>query len=160
MNKEGPASQETARFLDSEHRLLIGGEWVNSQSGASIDVLNPATEQQIASVSAAGPGDIDSAVDAARQAFAVGPWPAMSPSERSRLIWALADQIEANGQILTELEILDNGMPLGVAGKFAVPGAAKTLRYYAGWPSKIRGTHVAGGYTRGRIRSVHDLHAP
>jgi acyl-CoA reductase-like NAD-dependent aldehyde dehydrogenase len=147
MNKEGPASQETARFLDSEHRLLIGGEWVNSQSGASIEVLNPATEQQIASVSAAGPGDIDSAVDAARQAFAVGPWPAMSPSERSRLIWALADQIEANGQILTELEILDNGMPLGVAGKFAVPGAAKTLRYYAGWPSKIRG-HTLPADTR------------
>jgi phenylacetaldehyde dehydrogenase len=147
MNKEGSASPETARFLDREHRLLIGGEWVNSQGGASIEVLNPATEQQIASVSAAGPEDIDSAVDAARHAFAAGPWPAMSPSERSRLIWALAEQIEANGQILTELEILDNGMPLSVAGKFAVPGAAKTLRYYAGWPSKIRG-HTLPADTR------------
>ena len=147
MNKEGPASQETTKFLDSEHRLLIGGEWVNSTSGTSIEVLNPATEQQIASVSAAGPEDIDSAVDAARQALVTGPWPGMSPSERSRLIWALAEQIKANGQTLTELEILDNGMPLGVAGKLVVPGAVKTLQYYAGWPSKIRG-HTLPADTR------------
>ena len=147
MNKEGPVSLETARFLDSEHRLLIGGEWVNSKSGAVIKVLDPATEQQIASVPAAGSEDIDSAVDAARHAFTAGPWPAMSPSERGRLIWALATQIEANGQTLTELEILDNGMPLGVAGKFAVPGAVKTLQYYAGWPSKIRG-HTLPAETR------------
>ena len=147
MNKEVPASPETARFLESEHRLLIGGEWVNSKSDSCIDVLNPATEQQIASVSAAGPEDIDCAVSAARQAFAAGAWPAMSPAERSRLIWSLAEQIEANGQILTELEILDNGMPLSVAGKFAVPGAVKTLQYYAGWPSKIRG-HTLPADTR------------
>ena len=147
MNKEGPASRETTTFLGREHRLLIGGEWVNSASGTSIEVLNPATEQQIASVSAAGPEDIDSAVDAARQALVTGPWPGMSPSERSRLIWALAEQIKANGQTLTELEILDNGMPLGVAGKLVVPGAVKTLQYYAGWPSKIRG-HTLPADTR------------
>ena len=147
MNKERPVSPETAIFLDSEHRLLIGGEWVNSKSGAVIEVLDPATEQQIARVPAAGTEDIDSAVDAARHAFTAGPWPAMSPSERGRLIWALAAEIEAKGRTLTELEILDNGMPLGVAGKFAVPGAVKTLQYYAGWPSKIRG-HTLPADTR------------
>jgi phenylacetaldehyde dehydrogenase len=147
MNRERPVSPETARFLDREHRLLIGGEWVNSKSGSVIEVLDPATEQQIAGVPAAGSVDIDSAVDAARHAFTAGPWPAMSPSERGRLIWALATELEANGQTLTELEILDNGMPLGVAGKFAVPGAVKTLQYYAGWPSKIRG-HTLPADTR------------
>jgi len=147
MNKEGPVSRETARFLESEHRLLIDGEWVHSNSGASIEVLNPATEQQIASVSAAGPDDIDNAVNAARRAFGSGAWPATSPAERSRLIWTLAEQIEAHGDVLTELEILDNGMPLGVAGKFAVPGAVRTLQYYAGWPSKIRG-HTLPADTR------------
>jgi phenylacetaldehyde dehydrogenase len=147
MKKEVPASPETVRFLEREHRLFIGGEWVDPESGACIEVLNPATEQQIASVPAAGPRDIDSAVDAARQAFNAGAWPAMSPAERSRLIWSLAEQIEANAKILTELEILDNGMPLSVAGKFAVPGAVKTLQYYAGWPSKIRG-HTLPADTR------------
>jgi acyl-CoA reductase-like NAD-dependent aldehyde dehydrogenase len=147
MNKEGPASRQTAKFLDSEHRLLIGGEWVRSKSGASIEVLNPATEQAIASVSAAGPEDIDAAVEAARHAFVTGPWPAMSPAARSGLIWALAEQLEANSQTLTELEILDNGMPLNPVGRFAVPGAVKTLQYYAGWPSKIRG-HTLPADTR------------
>ena len=147
MNKEVPASRETREFLDSEHRLLIGGEWVNSRSGDSLEVLNPATEQPIATVSAAGPDDIDAAVDAARQAFDAGPWSGMSPSERGRLIWNLAEQIDANGQVLTELEILDNGMPQSTAGNFAVPGAVKTLQYYAGWPSKIRG-HTLPADTR------------
>jgi phenylacetaldehyde dehydrogenase len=147
MNKEVPASRETAEFLDGEHRLLIGGEWVNSRSGDSIEVLNPATEQPIATVSAAGPEDIDAAVDAARLAFDSGPWSGMSPSERSRLIWNLAEQIDAHGQVLTELEILDNGMPGSTAGNFAVPGAVKTLQYYAGWPSKIRG-HTLPADTR------------
>lgn len=139
MNKEGPASQDTARFLESEHRLLIGGEWVQPKAGGSIEVINPATEQAIASVAAAGPEDIDTAVQAAREAFEVGTWPAMSPADRSRLLWELAERVSANARILTELEILDNGMPLSTAGSFAVPGAVKSLQYYAGWPSKIRG---------------------
>jgi len=137
-NSDG-VSPSTARFLEGEHRLLIGGEWVDSSGTDRIEVLNPATGQAIAEVAAAGAADIDAAVDAARQAFAAGPWPVMTPTERGRLLWKLADEIAANGQVLTELEILDNGMPLNPVGALAVPGAVKTLQYYAGWPSKITG---------------------
>ncbi len=86
--------------------------------------------------------EIDQAVDAARQAFNAGPWPSMGPAARSELLWKFADELKANEQILTELEILDNGMPLNPAGAYAVPGAVKMLRYYAGWPGKITGDTI------------------
>ncbi len=131
---------QTAAFLDREHGLLIGGEWAASRSGEILKSINPATEQPLARFAGAGPEDIDLAVAAAREACDHGPWPAMSPSRRSELLWKLAEQVEAHGEILTQLEILDNGMPLNPAAAMAVPIAAKMLRYYAGWPSKIAGS--------------------
>ena len=143
---------ETAAFLDREHGLLIDGEWTASQSGEHLESINPATEQPLARFAGAVREDIDLAVAAARQAFERGPWPAMSPSHRSELLWKLADEIEAHGAILTELEILDNGMPLNPAAALAVPIAVKMLRYYAGWPSKITGSTIPGDSRPGANR--------
>lgn len=133
---------ETTAFLEREHGLLINGEWSPARDRRSIDSVNPATEQVIAQCAAAGTADVDQAIDAARRAFEHGPWPAMDPSARGQLLWQLADEIEASGAVLTELEILDNGMPLEPAATQAVPGAAKMLRYYAGWPNKIAGQTI------------------
>jgi acyl-CoA reductase-like NAD-dependent aldehyde dehydrogenase len=135
---------QTAEFLARDHRLLIGGEWVTARSGEVIEVVNPATGERIARVAAAGPQDVDSAVSAARRALEQGPWRAMSPSARGQLLWDLADELEAHAELLTEIEILNNGMPLNHGGSLAVPGAARVLRYYAGWPSKIMGHTVPG----------------
>lgn len=122
--------------------MLIGGHWVDAVSGETIEVFNPATEEIIARVPAAGKEDIDKAVAAARAAFDTGPWPGMSPSKRGGLISALADLVEANADLFNQLEVLDNGMPYNPAGAMAGPRAASTLRYYAGWPSKISGLTV------------------
>ena len=135
-------SPDTSRFLAREHRLLIGGEWVNPVSGARLDVINPATETVVAQCAAAGPADVERAVDAARGAFDGGPWPAMGPSERGELLWRLADAVEARAEVFTQLEILDNGMPLTTAARHAASGAARMLRYYAGWPNKIAGLTI------------------
>ncbi|MCL4777400.1 MAG: aldehyde dehydrogenase family protein [Gammaproteobacteria bacterium] len=134
-----PMSAETAAFLRREQRLFIGGERVAARDGGRIEVLNPATGEPLAQVSAAGAADIDAAVAAARAAFSNGPWPAMGPSARGQLLWRLADLLEAHAPTLTELEILDNGMPLDPAGMLAVPTAVKILRYFSGWPSKLSG---------------------
>ncbi len=127
-------------FLEASHGPYINGEWIKSPSGGEIDVYNPATAQIIAKVQAGVQQEIDAAVKAARSAFENGPWPSMAPSERAHLIFRLADLIEQNGQILTHLEILDNGMPLNRAGAIAVPLAVKMFRYYAGWVDKISGS--------------------
>src|SRR5579862_1245835 len=85
----------TAAFLSETHGLFIDGEWVEPESGRSIDVINPATGKVFAKAAAGGASDIDRAVRAARAAFESGPWPAMAPVERSKLLWRLADAIEA-----------------------------------------------------------------
>lgn len=134
-----PRHPDTLRFLDREQRLLINGEWVQASDGELLDTVNPATGRSLARCASAGPEDIDRAVAAARHAFESGPWPGMGPSARSRLLWALAEAIDRHAETLTELEILDNGMPLDPAARLAAPGAAKMFRYYAGWPGKITG---------------------
>ncbi len=127
-------------FCERDHGLLIDGEWVKAGSGASFETLDPATGNVISSVAQGGPDDVDAAVAAARAAFAASaPWRTMSAAERSRLIWALADRIEAHGDELAELESLDNGKPLKFARYVDVAGSAAHLRYFAGWPTKIEG---------------------
>ncbi len=131
---------ETALFLEREHGLFIAGEWQPAHRGGLLETVNPATEQPLARFSGATREDIDQAVAAARHAFDTGPWPTMGPAARSNLLSQLADEIEAHRTILTELEILDNGMPLNPAAAGAPAGAVKMLRYYAGWPDKITGS--------------------
>jgi acyl-CoA reductase-like NAD-dependent aldehyde dehydrogenase len=76
-------------FLDQDQKMLVGGDWVGAASGATFDVLDPATGQVIAAVPEAGPADVDAAVQAARAAFDHGPWRTMGPSQRGQLVWRL-----------------------------------------------------------------------
>src|SRR6185503_18337841 len=96
---------ETGFFAET-HKLFIGGEWVDSETGETIDVINPATGQVIAKVQAASAADVDKAVKAARKAFESGPWPAMNPTERAKLLWKLADALEAHGDEIGLVESL------------------------------------------------------
>ncbi len=133
-----PASL-TAAFLAATHELFIDGEWVTARSGKTFDVMNPATAQVIGRASSGEAVDIDLAVKAARRAFESGPWPAMPPGGRAKLMWKLAEALEANGEEIATLETLNNGMPRTVARFAAVNGAAECLRYFAGWAGKING---------------------
>ena len=105
-------SKATVDFLHHRHGLLIGGDWSAPRAGGELEVIDPATAQPIAIVAAATAADVDDAVLAARHAFERGAWPSLSGAARARLIWALADRILADRQLLSELETLDNGKPL------------------------------------------------
>ena len=75
--------------------LFIGGKWLDSVSGKTFATLNPATGETICQVAEGDKADVDLAVKAARKAFEEGPWPKMSAAERGRLLYKLADLIEA-----------------------------------------------------------------
>ena len=134
-------SPEARAFLARDHRLLIGGQWVASTSRESIEVFDPATEAHLATVAGGGKDDIDRAVVAARKAFR-GEWSKLTSYERTRLIWKLADELEANLALASELEVLDNGMPLMVAQYSISSFGCDFLRYYAGWATKITGDTI------------------
>jgi len=82
---------------------------------------------------------VNRAVLAARRAFDDGPWPRMSPSERGRMIWKLADLLEQHLEEFAEIESLDNGKPRTIARVADVPLAVDMFRYMAGWATKISG---------------------
>jgi phenylacetaldehyde dehydrogenase len=130
---------DVSSFVARSRPLLIDGKWTESASGKTFATVDPATGSSIAQVAEGDREDVDRAVRAARRAFESGPWPAMSPSERGKLLWKLADLLEKNGDEFAELESLDNGKPRVVARAADVPLSVDLLRYMAGWATKIEG---------------------
>lgn len=141
-------SRRLADFLVGTKKLYIGGKWVESASGKTFDTLNPATGEVLATVYEAGEEDVNRAIEAARKAFDEGPWSKMSAASRSRLIYKLADLMEAHSEELAQLESLDNGKPIRESRHADVPLAIEHFRYYAGWATKVTGQTipVAGKY--------------
>ena len=139
--QEFTISEETRSFLGSEHLLFINGDWVKSSSGDLIPVIDPATEKKIADVQSGGSDDIDSAVKAARDALS-GEWSKIPSHDRAQILHRLSDEIEANFSVLSELEVLDNGMPMELAQYSIASHGVTLLRYYASWAPKIHGKTI------------------
>ncbi len=131
-----------AKFLRRPARLLIGGEWIESESSVGIPVLDPATGAEVATIADANRADVDKAVAAAREAFERGPWSRMPPNQREALLWRLADLLDKNADELAELESIDNGKTKFMASVVDVPGARNYFRYMAGWATKIEGSTI------------------
>lgn len=123
-------------------RLWIGNEWADPQGGESFPTVNPATGEVIAHVASAQAPDVDQAVQAAREAFSNPRWRRMNPHKRSRLLWKLADLVEANADELARLETLDNGKPYFESRQIDMAGVTQTLRYYAGLADKVQGDTI------------------
>jgi len=138
----GQLPEFARKYLSGSKQLFIDGAFAAAQSGKVFPVFNPATGDVLAHVAEGDAADIDRAVAAARRAFESGPWPSMSPSERSRLIYRLADKLEERLEDFALLESLDNGKPLAVARVADVPMSVDNLRYMAGWATKIVGESI------------------
>src|SRR5580693_4016482 len=119
-----PVLRPVENFLGTPRKMLIDGQWVTALSGKTFDVFNPATGEVLARVAEGDKADIDKAVRAARAAFETGPWASMTASDRGKLLWKLADAIEAHTDEFAQLESLDNGKPVAVAKAADVPLAA------------------------------------
>jgi aldehyde dehydrogenase (NAD+) len=128
--------------VKTQQAMLIGGKWVQSESGKTFPTINPATGEVICQVAEGDKADVDKAVKAARQAFEKGPWPTMNASDRGRLLHKLADLIEHDRETLAALESLDNGKPFADSYNIDLPLTIKCLRYYAGWADKNHGKTI------------------
>ncbi len=157
-----PPADMASSLIAKKHLMLINGKWVDSASGKKFPTYNPATGEVLAEIAEGDREDINRAVSAARAAFETGPWRRMTPSERGRLIWKLADLLEENVEEFAELESLDNGKPLKVARAADVPLAVDLFRYMAGWATKIEGNTIpiSVPYTPGAQYLAYTLREP
>ena len=119
-------------------QMYINGKWVNSYTGKTREIKDPANGETVAVVQEGTELDAKAAIDAARAAFDTGPWRKTSASDRGKMLLKIADGIRAQAKPLAELEVRNNGKPLAEA-EYDVADAANCFEFYAGLATKIHG---------------------
>ena len=127
------------------HQVLIGGTFTDSVSGATMDVINPATGEKIAQVPSCTAEDVDNAVQAAKDALPE--WLDATPGERAGLLHSLADVIDENAEELAQIESRNVGKPIGLARE-EMGFSADNLRFFAGAARLLEGKST-GEYIKG-----------
>ncbi|EFY93740.1 hypothetical protein MAC_00231 [Metarhizium acridum CQMa 102] len=110
-------------------------------SGDKFDVVDPATGQQVLSVTGASVADVNAAVKAARKAFE-GPWSELAPVERGDFLMKLASLIDRDRKLIAAIDAYDSGKPYSVALEADLEEAYNVFKYYAGWADKIYGDTI------------------
>jgi aldehyde dehydrogenase (NAD+) len=122
--------------IQPSYGLFIGGEMVDPVDGTRFKTVNPATEEVLSEVVAAGPRDVDRAVDAARAAYDDA-WSQLSGRDRGKYLYRLARIVQERSRELAVLESIDNGKPIRESRDVDVPLVAAHFFYYAGWADKL-----------------------
>ena len=129
----------------SSYKNIVGGEWVDSASGETMEVLNPATGEAIAEVPRGTKEDADRAVEAAKKALPE--WLETTPGERAEALLKLADLLDEHAEELAELESQNVGKPLPAA-RDEMPVSSDNIRFFAGAARMLEGK-ATGEYMRG-----------
>ncbi|GAA1709664.1 gamma-aminobutyraldehyde dehydrogenase [Kribbella yunnanensis] len=125
---------------------LIDGKPTAALSGATYDVIAPATGESYAQAPLSGPEDVDQAYTAAARAFES--WRDSTPAERQRAILKIADAIEQRADEFTAVESRNTGKPLALTASEEVPPCVDQLRFFAGAARVLEG-RSAGEYLPG-----------
>lgn len=130
------------------NQLFINGEFIDSESGAVLNSVNPTDESVICQVQRASETDVNKAVQAAKAAFESGEWRKMSARERGLIMYRLADLMEEHKDELATIESIDSGAVYTLALKTHVGMSIETWRYFAGWCDKIHGSTIPISHAR------------
>jgi len=138
-----PTNEAAKAFLArSRKQHLIGGAWVDASDVSVFETHDPATGRRLAELAKGTTEDANNAVASARAAFESDLWRGMTPSARGKLLWRIADLIDAHADELAELETLDQGKSLKTGRFGEIPAAAEQFRYFAGFATKILGSTI------------------
>src|SRR5437870_1146185 len=137
-------STQAAPALNLQTDLFIDGKFVASASGQRFATVNPATGDTIAEVAQAGKEDLDRAVAAARKAVEAGPWAAMRPRQRGRILTRASGLLAARAEEFGRVETMDNGKPIFESAKIDMPAAAECLAYFGEYADKLYGETYPG----------------
>jgi len=153
---------EVDKFLaGSPIGMYIGGEWVKSADGSTFEAVDPGDGSVLATVAEGKAEDVDRAVSAARKAFAESDWATMPANDRAVLLHRLADLVDANAEVLSQIESLDVGKPLPQAAGFDIPDVAQSLRWYADLSVNVRYRDpiAVSGYEAWQVRLPYGVTA-
>lgn len=115
--------------LKERYDLFINGKWVPASDGGVFTTSSPATGKPLAQCAQATEADVDAAVKAAWAAYPA--WKAVSPIERADILLKIADRIDANKELLAQVESMDNGKPIRETMAIDVPYGSDHFRYFA-----------------------------
>jgi aldehyde dehydrogenase (NAD+) len=110
--------------------LYVGGEWLAAADGRTFTSSEPARGLPWVAVAEAGPGDVDSAVEAGRAALC-GQWGRTSAADRARLLLRMAQVLDANRETLAQIESRDNGKALRET-RIELEVIVRYFEYFAG----------------------------
>jgi betaine-aldehyde dehydrogenase len=132
-------------------RMLIDGAWVDSLSGMTLTVENPAKRRLIATIPRGDAADVEGAVEAAARAFPA--WSKVAPRERGRLLLRVADKMEAEAEEIARTIALETGNALRTQARGEARLAADIFRYFGGLAGELKGETIPLGehvlsYTR------------
>jgi betaine-aldehyde dehydrogenase len=125
---------------------FINGKSVESTSGETTTLINPATAQPFATAPKSNAADVDLAMKSAATAFEG--WRDSTPSERQRALLKIADAIEARAEEFVATESENCGKPMGLTASEEVPPMLDQIRFFAGAARNLEGKS-AGEYMRG-----------
>jgi acyl-CoA reductase-like NAD-dependent aldehyde dehydrogenase len=111
-----------------EYRQFIGGEWVDATNGGTWDLIDPATEETIATLPFGDRGDAEAAIEAAAGAF--GAWSTATAYERAAVLRKASDLVRDRLDALGEVTSRESGKPLAQA-KGEWVASADLLDWYA-----------------------------
>ncbi len=131
--------------MAQQFRNIIGGEAVDSASGETYDVVNPATGQVYATAPGSAAEDVDRAMRAADKAFES--WGETTPAERQTALLKMADALEARAADFVKAECENTGKPIHLTEEEELPPSVDELRFFAGAARMLEG-RSAGEYMK------------
>jgi betaine-aldehyde dehydrogenase len=125
---------------------FVNGKFVDSKSGKTTELVNPATGKAFATAPNSNEADIDAALNAAAVAFPG--WRDSTPSVRQKALLKIADALEANAEKLVAIESENCGKPISVTMSEEIPPMIDQIRFFAGAARNLEGKS-AGEYMPG-----------
>jgi len=132
--------------MAKQFRNIINGESVEAASGATYDLVNPATGEVYAQAPASGAEDVDRAMKAAAAAFET--WGETTPGERQVALLKMADALESRADEFVAAECENTGKPIHLTEEEELPPSVDELRFFAGAARVLEG-RSAGEYMKG-----------
>lgn len=120
-------------------KLFINNEWREAEGRKTLETINPANGEKLATIASASAKDVDDAVKAARTAFESGAWSRLDGDRRADYMFRVADILRKRSKEIAEWETKENGKPIRETVNIDVPLSIRAVEYFANMAREIKG---------------------